>query len=107
MKGSRCESYSIQESGGFVVVRRFEMSTSILKRQLITDAEGNPIGVILPMEEYLMIERSLPREGTPDIQTEKLNCMKHAANDTLFMADLNETMDSFSTVDSEWWEHET
>jgi len=83
------------------------MSTSVLKRQLITDADGNPIGVILPMEEYLMIERSLPREGTPDIQTEKLNCMKHAANDTLFMADLNETMDSFSTVDSEWWEHET
>jgi len=83
------------------------MSTSVLKRQLITDAEGNPIGVILPMEEYLMIESNLPRKGVPDIQTEKLNRMKHAANDALFMADLNGAMDSFSTVDSEWWEHET
>ncbi len=83
------------------------MSTSVLKRQLITDAEGNPIGVILPMEEYLMIERNLPKEGVPDIQAEKLYRMKHAATDTLFMADLNETMNSFSTVDSEWWEHET
>jgi len=36
-----------------------------------------------------------------------MNRMKHAANDTLFMADLNETMHSFSRVDGEWWEHET
>jgi hypothetical protein len=83
------------------------MSISVLKRQIITDNEGNPIGVILPMEEYLMVERSLPRKDVPDIQTEKLNRMQHAANDSLFMADLNETMHSFSIVDSEWWEHET
>lgn len=71
------------------------MSISVLKRQIIKDAEGKPIGVILPMEEYLMIERSLPREGVADIQADKLNRMKHATNDTLFMADLNETMNSF------------
>jgi len=59
------------------------------------------------MEEYLIIERSLPRGGIPDNQSGKLDLMKHAANDTLFMADLVETMHSFSTVDSEWWEHET
>ena len=83
------------------------MSISVLKRQIIKDAEGKPIGVILPMEEYRMIERSLPQEGVADIQAGKLNRMKHAANDPLFMADLNETMNSFSTADSEWWEHET
>ena len=83
------------------------MSISVLKRQLITDNEGNPIGVIVPIEEYLMIEQSLPREGVTDAQTDKLNRMKYAADDTLFMADLNETMHSFSSVDREWWEHET
>jgi hypothetical protein len=83
------------------------MSISVLKRQLITDAEGNPIGVIVPIEEYLMIEHSLPQEGVKDVQTDKLKRMKQALNDTLFMADLHETMHSFSTVDREWWEHET
>jgi len=83
------------------------MSISVLKRQLITDAEGNPIGVILPMEEFLMIEHNLPREGVTDVKIEKLNRMKHAVNDTLFMTDLNETMSTYSTVDREWWEHET
>ena len=83
------------------------MSISVLKRQIIKDAEGKPIGVILPMEEYLMIERNLPREDIPKIQAGKLDLMKHAANDTLFMADLNETMNSFAIADSEWWEHET
>ena len=83
------------------------MSISVLKRQIIKDAEGKPIGVILPMEEYKMIERNLPRDGVADNQADKLNRMKQAANDTLFMADLNETMNSFSTADGEWWEHET
>jgi hypothetical protein len=31
------------------------MSSAILKRQSITDREGNPIGVILSMEEFALV----------------------------------------------------
>ena len=30
--------------------------------------------------------------------------MEKAANDPLFLADLQETMEDFTIVDSEWWE---
>jgi hypothetical protein len=31
------------------------MDTIILKRQLITDATGKPVGIILPLAEYAMV----------------------------------------------------
>jgi hypothetical protein len=37
------------------------MDTIILKRQLITDATGKPVGVILPLEEYALVEAVLER----------------------------------------------
>lgn len=37
------------------------MDTIILKRQLITDASGKPVGVILPLEEYALVEAILEK----------------------------------------------
>jgi hypothetical protein len=38
---------------------RAKMDTLVLKRQLITDATGKPVGVILPLEEYRLVEAIL------------------------------------------------
>jgi hypothetical protein len=35
------------------------MAGTVLKRQFITDASGNPVGVILPLEEYALVEETL------------------------------------------------
>ena len=32
------------------------MTKTVLKRQYITDANGTPIGIILPIEEYALIQ---------------------------------------------------
>jgi hypothetical protein len=32
---------------------------TMLKRQFITDTMGNPIAVILPLEEFVLIEQTL------------------------------------------------
>ena len=75
-----------------------------LKRQFITDAVGNPIGVILPLEEYALVEKMLTELTQPLDMADKLDQMEQAAGDTLFMADLHETMSAFDEVDTEWWE---
>jgi hypothetical protein len=82
------------------------MTTTILKRQFITDAAGNPIGVILPIEEFSLVEEILTQHLRPPALTEadKLDQMEQAANDPLFMADLQDTMEAFAEVDAEWWE---
>jgi len=79
------------------------MTTAILKRQFITDATGDLVGVILPMEEFALIEKLLEQHA-PAPQVDKLALMEQAANDLLFMADLRETMSAFDGVDAEWWE---
>jgi hypothetical protein len=80
------------------------MSTTTLKRQFITDADGNPIGVILPLEEYALIEDFLDQHLSDPRLDEKIALIEQAANDPLFIADLRETMDAFATADAEWWE---
>ncbi len=82
------------------------MTTTILKRQFITDAAGKAIGVILPIEEFSLVEEILARRLRPPALTEadKLDQMEQAANDPLFMADLQDTMEAFAEVDAEWWE---
>ncbi len=80
------------------------MTVTILKRQFITDAAGNPVGVILPLEEFALVEEILERRFPATSKTDKLDQMKQAANDPLFMADLHETMSAFAKADAEWWE---
>ncbi len=80
------------------------MTTTTLKRQFITDKEGNPIAVILPMEEFVLVKDMLDRRSqTPD-EVDKLAQIEQAAQDPLFMADLREAMSVFAEVDAEWWE---
>jgi hypothetical protein len=39
------------------------MSGTALKRQFIRDAEGRPIGVILPLEEFTLVEQFLEQHA--------------------------------------------
>jgi hypothetical protein len=80
------------------------MTTTVLKRQFITDAAGNPIGVILPMEEFALVEEMLEQHSQIPSEADKLDQMEQAASDPLFMADLHEAMSDFTKVDAEWWE---
>ena len=80
------------------------MATTTLKRQFITDAEGNPVAVILPMEEFALVKDMLDRRSQTTDEVDKLAQIEQAAQDPLFMADLRETMSVFAEVDAEWWE---
>lgn len=80
------------------------MATIALKRQFITDTAGNPIGVILPMEEYALVEEILEQRSPIPGEADKLDQIEQAANDPLFMADLRETMLAFAEADAQWWE---
>jgi hypothetical protein len=80
------------------------MTTTVLKRQYITDAMGNPIGVILPIEEFMLVEEVLEQRLLIPTEADKLNQMEQAAHDPLFMTDLQEAMAAFAEVDAAWWE---
>lgn len=78
------------------------MQQTTLARQFITDAQGTPVAVILPIEEYEVVQNML--EEHVEEEGRMLKEMESAANDPLFLADLQETMKYFETVDNEWWE---
>ena len=54
------------------------MTTTVLKRQYIADALGNPIGVILPIEEFALAEEVLEQRLLTPTQADKLNQMEQA-----------------------------
>ncbi len=80
------------------------MTTITLKRQFITDVTGQPVGVIVPLEEFALVEALLSRQQTVSGEAEKIAQIEQAVQDRLFMADLREAMEAFAGVDSEWWE---
>jgi hypothetical protein len=80
------------------------MTITTLKRQFITDKEGNPIAVILPIEEFALVKDILDRRSQTTDEVDKLAQIEQAPQDPLFMADLRETMSAFAEVDAEWWE---
>ena len=80
------------------------MARAVLKRQFITDAAGNPVGVILPLEEFALVEETLKQRLPSPATADKLAQMEQAANDALFMNDLRETMSAFAGADAQWWE---
>ncbi len=82
------------------------MTTAVLKRQFIKDATGNPIGVILPLEEFALVENILDSHRPLPYRPDPLTQMAKAVKDPLFMADLHNTMLTFSDIDTEWWESE-
>lgn len=79
---------------------------TVLKRQFITDADGKPIGVILPLEEFDLVAETLEQRLAAQQTDDKVRQMETAAHDPLFLADLNETMAAFSHADAEWWERD-
>ena len=79
------------------------MAMTILKRQFITDAKGNPVGVILPIEEFALVEEILEQRSPTTREAVKIEQMEQAANDPLFMADLRETMSAYAKIDVEVW----
>ena len=80
------------------------MTTTVVKRQIIRDAEDNPIAVILPMEEFALVKDLLDQKPQTENDANKLAKMKQAAQDPLFLADLRDTMAAFADADAEWWE---
>ena len=82
------------------------MSEAVLKRQFITDSVGRPVGVILPLEQFAVVEEILEQQFPVSDDVEKLERMRQAAHDPHFLADLHETMSAFAEADAEWWEPE-
>jgi hypothetical protein len=78
------------------------MPALTLKRQFIADAEGNPLGVLLPLNEYQLVEPLLRRKGDPEADLRKLRLMEQAPHDPLFMADLHDSMRAFAAADDSW-----
>jgi hypothetical protein len=81
------------------------MSQAMLVRQYIKDAMGQPVAIILPIEEYALVRPILEEQGRE--LRDKLHEMELAAQDPLFLADLRESMNAFEIADAEWWEHTT
>ena len=82
------------------------MGEVVLKRQFITDSAGRPVGVILPLEQFALVEEILEEQFPASNDVEKLEKMRQAAHDPRFLADLQATMSTFAGVDAEWWEPE-
>jgi hypothetical protein len=82
------------------------VSDIVLKRQFITDAKGNPVAVILPLEQFAAVEEILEQRFPFADDADKIERMQQAARDPRFLADLQETMSAFGQVDGEWWEPE-
>ena len=80
------------------------MATAALGHQFITDAVGDPVGVILPLEEFALVEETLNQRLPVSGMADKLIQMEQAANDALFMNNLQETMSSFDGADAQFWE---
>ncbi len=80
------------------------MTSIRLKRQIITDDVGNPVGVVLPLDEYARVKEILDDAITENSESAKIKQMMGAVEDPLFMADLKESMSAFANSDAEWWE---
>ena len=80
------------------------MTITVVKRQIIRDADDNPIAVILPIEEFALVKDLLDQRSHTANDADKLARMKQAVQDPLFLADLRETMSAFADADAEWWE---
>jgi hypothetical protein len=76
------------------------MSTLTLRRQVITDAGGTPVAVLLPIYEY----EALTAPSKAAVRDPRDDAMERAASDPRYLSDLSETMGAFAAADTEWWE---
>ena len=79
------------------------MTGTVPRRHFITDAAGKPVAVILPLEEYALVEETLRQRLQAPGTGDKLLQMEQAADDALFMDDLREAMSAFAGADAQWW----
>ncbi len=77
------------------------MSEVVLKRQFIADSAGKPVGVILPLEQFAVVEEILEQQFPVINDVRKLERMRQAAHDPHFLADLHETMSAYAEADAE------
>lgn len=56
------------------------------------------------VQKYVQADPRIELERILNEEEELLAQMADAATDSLFMADLQETLTAFATVDTEWWE---
>ncbi len=77
------------------------MTATTLRRQFIRDAGGSPIGVILPIEEYVRVAPLLDERLIDDQDKERLEQIEYAVRDPLFLADLRETMAVYEVADAQ------
>ncbi|EDN67575.1 conserved hypothetical protein [Beggiatoa sp. PS] len=98
--------FIISGSNAPVLESLYEAYTmTILQRQFITNTKGLPIGILLPLEEYRLVEPILKQHTQIiDSDADKLKQMEQAPFDARFMADLSEVMSDFAEVDTEWWD---
>jgi len=82
------------------------MPATALKRQFISDTEGNPVGILLPLAEFRLVEPFLRRTLGSETESERLLLMEQAATDPLFLTDLRDAMQAFAVSDGEWWDPE-
>jgi hypothetical protein len=80
---------------------------TVLKRQYITDLDGKPIAVILPLEEFDLVADFLTAQLATQHLDAQLRQMEAAPDDALFLADLTESMTAFEHTDAEWWESDS
>ena len=86
-------------------------TTTTIRKQFITDVYGRQIGVILPIEDYILVEsllrqREQQNRAVQESVEGKILQIKQAASDPRFLADLQEVMNDFKYIDAEWWERE-
>ncbi|MSP12544.1 MAG: hypothetical protein EXR62_06260 [Chloroflexi bacterium] len=74
------------------------MPELMLTRQFIHDSKGNPVAVILPIDEYLLVKDIL-EELEPEV-SKKLREIELAVQDPLFQLDLEENMKAFEKADT-------
>lgn len=68
------------------------MTKTALKGQFIRGMTGNPVGVVLPLEEFALVEEMLEQQSQTLSEADKLDLMEQTVHDPLFMADLCDTM---------------
>jgi hypothetical protein len=88
-----------------IITNKGPLMTTV-KRQFITDAAGQPIAIILPLEEFNLVADTLEQRLAAQHLDDKLRHMEVAAHDPLFLADLAETMADFEHADADWWEQQ-
>jgi hypothetical protein len=84
------------------------MTETILKRQYITDSDGTPVGVILPMEEFALVQELLearfPSDKQPDQKARK-TFAGSSVRDSEFFGIWADREDMVGKSSREWLEH--